>query len=123
MFARGEVPLAAQGTPMDAKPGMHGHGKSDSRVVPKKPPNKVGSSTAEAVEGRRLAKRNSQESDQHRTQSREAELTAALSRVREAARRKKAERFTALFHHIADVDRLRRRTGKPILTQQRDPTE
>ena len=108
MSARGEVPLAAQGTPTEAKPGMHGHGKSDSRVVPKKLPNKAGSSAAEAVEGRRLAERNSQESDQHRTQSREAELTAALLRVREAARRSKEERFTALFHHIANVDRLRR---------------
>jgi len=86
---------------------MHGHGKSDSRVVPKKPPNKAGSAAAEAVEGRRLAKRNSQEGDQHRTQSREAELTAALLRVREAARRNKEERFTALYHHITDIDRLR----------------
>lgn len=107
MSACGEVPLDAQGSPMDATPGMHGHGKSDSRVVPKKPPNKAGSTAAEAVEGRRLAKRNSQKGDQHRTQSREAELTAALLRVREAARRNKEERFTALYHHITDIDRLR----------------
>ncbi len=101
-----EVLLDAEGSTMDAKPRMNGHGKSDSRVVPGKSSNKDEQSSAEAMEGRRLAERNSQERDQHRTQGRE-ELTAALSRVREAARRNKAERFTALFHHIADIECLR----------------
>ena len=93
---------------MIAKPRTNGHGKSDSPVVPEKSPNKAGQPAAEAMEGRGLAKRNSQEGDQHRTQSRHEELTKALSRVREAARRNKKERFTAVFHHIIDVDRLQR---------------
>ena len=38
----------------DRTSGVHAHGKSDGRVVPKKPPNRAGSDpTAEAVEGRR----------------------------------------------------------------------
>lgn len=100
-----EVLLDAEGK-LDAKPRMNEHGKSDSRVVPEKSPNKDEQSSAEAMEERRLAERNSQERDQPRTQSREG-LMAALSRVREAARRNKAERFTALFHHIADIECLR----------------
>ena len=32
----------------------------------------------------------------------------ALDRVREAARRKRKKRFTALLHHVYDLDRLRR---------------
>jgi len=34
-------------------------------------------------------------------------VPSALERVREVARRKRNERFTALLHHIYDVDRLR----------------
>ena len=41
----------------------------------------------------------------HRTQSR-ARVSQALDRVRKAARQRKKERFTALFHHI-NVDTLR----------------
>jgi RNA-directed DNA polymerase len=100
------VPLDAEGSSMDAKPRMHGHGESDSCVVPEKSPNKEGQLTAEATEGRQLAKRNSQEGDQSRTQCREVDLTAALMRVREAARRNKEVRFTAIFHHIVEVERL-----------------
>lgn len=100
-----EVPLDAEGSSTDATPRMHGHGKSHSCDVPEKSPNRAGQPAAEAMEGRQLVERNLGESDQHRTQSRE-ELTAALTRVRGVARRNKAERFTALFHHIANVDRL-----------------
>ena len=37
---------------------MNGHGKSDGRIVPAKPPNNAGEPAAEAVEGRRPAKGN-----------------------------------------------------------------
>jgi group II intron reverse transcriptase/maturase len=85
---------------------MNGGGKSDSCVVPKKASNKAGRPAAEALEGRRLAKGNSLEGDALRTQSR-AGAHSALERVREVSRRKGTEKFTALFHHIYDVNRLR----------------
>jgi len=85
---------------------MNGRGKSDSPVVPRKPPNKVGQPTAEAAEERGLAERNSQERNALRTQSRGG-APSALERVRQAARKDRKQRFTALLHHVYDVDRLR----------------
>jgi hypothetical protein len=37
---------------------MYGCGKSDSPILPEKPPNKVAGATAEVVEGRGLTKEN-----------------------------------------------------------------
>jgi len=85
---------------------MNGRGKSDSLVVPGKPPNKAVEPAAEAVEGRRLAKGNSPERNMHRTQSRQG-MPSALERVRQAAVRDRKQRFTALLHHVYDVERLR----------------
>ena len=87
-------------------PMMNGRGKSDSSVVPEKPPNKARATAAEAVEGRGLAKGNSPERNAFRTQSR-GDAPSALERVREAARRDRQQRFTALLHHVYDVERLR----------------
>jgi RNA-directed DNA polymerase len=85
----------------------NGRGKSDSPNVPGKPPNKAGTApAAEAVEGRGLAKGNSPKCDAHRTQRRES-TNSALERVRQAARRDKKQRFTALLHHVYNIDRLR----------------
>jgi group II intron reverse transcriptase/maturase len=71
-----------------------------------KPPNKVGPpTTAEAVEGRGLAKENASQPNTHRTQSR-GRVPSELEGVRQAARRNKGEKFTALFHHLT-VERLR----------------
>ena len=85
---------------------MNGRGKSDSSVVPGKPPNDVGQPTEEAVEGRELAKGNSPESNAFRTQRR-GDARSALERVRRAARKDRKKRFTALLHHVYDLDRLR----------------
>jgi RNA-directed DNA polymerase len=85
---------------------MHDRGKSDSRVVPKKPPNNAGQPAAEVVEGSGLAKGNSPEGRDGRTQRR-INSSAGLERVRQVARREKTQRFTALLHHVYDVDRLR----------------
>ena len=85
---------------------MNGSGKSDSPKVPAKLPNKAEGPAAEAMEGRGLAKGNSPERNALRTQSREGALSA-LERVRQAAKSDKKQRFTALLHHIYDVDRLR----------------
>ena len=60
---------------------VNGRGKSDSLVVPGKPPNNAGPPAAEAVEGRGLAKGNSPERNALRTQSR-AGAPSALERVR-----------------------------------------
>ncbi len=86
---------------------MNGTRKSDSFVVPEKPPNKScgAPQTAEGVEGRRLTKGNPGRQTKHRTQSRES-LQQALDRIRQAARRDKQQRFTALWHHVYDVERL-----------------
>ena len=70
-----------------------------------KPPNKAGPPAAEAVEPRAGAKGNADQQSTHRTQSRKR-VTQALSRVRQAARHRKKERFTALLHHV-DADTLR----------------
>ena len=61
---------------------MDGHGKSDSAVVPKKPPNKAEEPAAEAVEGRGLAKGKAPERTVGRTQSRET-TPSALERLRQ----------------------------------------
>ena len=85
---------------------MNGCGKSDSSEVPMKSPNNAEEPAAEAMEGRDLAKGNSPECNALRTPSRES-VPSALERVREAARKDRKQRFTALLHHIYDVERLR----------------
>jgi RNA-directed DNA polymerase len=85
---------------------MNERGKSDSSVVPGKPSNKAEEPVAETVEGRGLAKGNSLERNALRTQSRES-APSALERVRQAAERDRKQRFTALLHHVYDVERLR----------------
>ena len=87
---------------------MHERGKSDDRVVPVNPPNKgpAVAGTAEAVEGRRPAKGNTA-SKTPPGHCAGPGASNALDRVREAARRDKRTRFTALLHHI-DVPRLRK---------------
>jgi group II intron reverse transcriptase/maturase len=85
---------------------MDGRGKSDRPVVPRKPPNQAEEPAAEAVEGRGRAKGNSPERNALRTQSRVG-VSSALERVRQAAQRNRKQRFTALLHHVYDVQRLR----------------
>jgi hypothetical protein len=84
---------------------MNERGKSDSSKVPAKSPNQVEGPAAEAMEGRELAKGNSPERNALWTQSRES-MPSALERVRQA-RKDRKQRFTALLHHIYDVERLR----------------
>jgi RNA-directed DNA polymerase len=80
--------------------------KSDTAVVPEKSRNAADASTADAVEGRAVAKGNSPERNVLRTQSREG-TPSALERVRQAAQRDRKQRFTALLHHVYDIARLR----------------
>jgi RNA-directed DNA polymerase len=84
---------------------MHDPEKSDSAIVAAKPSNNAGPPATEAVEPRAGTKGNADQQSTHRTQSRKR-VTQALSRVRQAARQRKKERFTALLHHV-DADTLR----------------
>jgi group II intron reverse transcriptase/maturase len=81
-------------------------GKSDSSAVPEKSPNNAGKPAAEGAEGRGLAKGNLPQQNASRIQSRSNALSA-LERVRQAAAKDKKLRFTALLHHIYNLDTLR----------------
>src|SRR5450755_357820 len=85
---------------------MNGPGKSDRAVVAEKSPNKAGQPVAEGTEGRGLAKGNLPQQNASRTPSREDALSA-LERVRQAARNDSKLRFTALLHHIYNLEALR----------------
>jgi RNA-directed DNA polymerase len=85
---------------------MDERGKSDRPVVPGKPPNTAEEPATEVAEGRGRAEGNSPERTAPRTQSRTG-ASSALERVREAAKRDRKQRFTALLHHVYDVERLR----------------
>src|SRR5215471_15375998 len=84
---------------------MHDLEKSDSGIVAGKPTNKAGRPAAELVEPRPGTEGNANQQSTLRTQGRER-VTQALGRVRQAARQRKKEQFTALLHHIS-VDTLR----------------
>src|SRR3984957_1717317 len=84
----------------------NGPGKSDSPVVPAKSPNKAGQPAAEGREGRGLAKGNLPQQNASRTPSRK-DAPSALERVRQAAGKDKKLRFTALLHHIYNLETLR----------------
>ena len=87
---------------------MNERGKSDRPVVPEKSPNKGGQvPSAEGTKGRGLAKENPPRQNQPIGRRAETGWQSALERIREAARRDKAVRFTALWHHVCDVNRLR----------------
>jgi RNA-directed DNA polymerase len=77
----------------------HGRKKSDSAIVAGKPTNKVEQSTAEPVEPRAEAEENASPQRTCRAQDRES-VSQALESIRQAARQRKKEKFTALFHHL-----------------------
>src|ERR1700741_3515311 len=79
---------------------MHDCEKSHFAIVAAKPTNKAGVPAAETVEPRAGTERNAGEQSTHRTQSR-VSGSQGLDRVRQAARLRKKERFTALFHHLS----------------------
>ena len=84
---------------------MHEHGKSDSAVGAVKPANKAERSAAELVEQRAGTKGNADQQSTRRAQERES-VSQALGRIRQAAKQRKKEKFTTLFHHIS-VELLR----------------
>ena len=78
---------------------MHEREKSDPAIVAVKPTNKAEQSAAESVERRVEAKGNTGQQSTYRAQDRES-VSQALDRIRQVARHRKKEKFTALFHHI-----------------------
>jgi RNA-directed DNA polymerase len=84
---------------------MHGREKSDPVVVAGNPANKAASAAAEPGEPRTGAKGNASQQSTHRAQDRQR-VSQALERVRQAARQRRKEKFTALLHHV-DIGLLR----------------
>ena len=89
---------------------MDEHGQSDSLVVPSNSRNNAAEPAADAREGSGLAKGTSHDGHGGRTQGRTTSPDG-IGQVREAAKRDRTQRFTALMHHVYDVNRLRPRTS------------
>src|SRR5579863_10167615 len=87
-------------------PMTNGPGKSDRPVVPEKSLSNAGQPAAEGMEGSGLAKGNLPQQNASRTASRK-DAPSALERVRQAAKKDKKLRFTALLHHIYNLEMLR----------------
>ena len=94
-----------RGKAIGRTPRMHEGGQSDSPIIPAKSANKGTQAPAESMEGRGGAKGNTNQQNTPRTQSRTGVLHA-LERVRQAAKRDRKAKFTALMHHVT-VERLR----------------
>ncbi len=94
---------------------MHGLEKSDLAVVATKPANNAGSPAAEWVEPRAGTKGNADPPRTRRTQSR-GSVSQGLERVRQAARQKKRQTFTALLHHVTvDAFLALKRRAAPVV--------
>ena len=74
-------------------------GESDEQVVPAKCPNKGEQTPAEGVEGSCSTKGNIDGANTNRAQDRGI-VSRGLVGVRQAARRDKKQKFTALLHHV-----------------------
>src|SRR5262249_15241936 len=79
---------------------MNGRGKSDSAIVAERPTNKAGRPAEEPEEPRAETEENAVQQSTRRAQNRES-VSQALDRIRQAARQRKKEKFTALLHHIS----------------------
>src|SRR6476659_1599821 len=79
---------------------MYDHEKSDPAIVAVKPMNKAGQPAAEWVEPRAGAEGNVSQQSTGRAQYR-GTVSQALARIRQAARQRKKEKFSALFHDIS----------------------
>lgn len=77
----------------------HAGQESDSGVVPMKGSNKGGQPTAESLEGRPETKENVQQPHTLPTQG-GYRVSQGLEGVRQAAKERKQEKFTALLHHL-----------------------
>ncbi|MGH9438254.1 MAG: group II intron reverse transcriptase/maturase [Terriglobia bacterium] len=88
---------------------MNGHGKSDNGVVAKKSGNKNGlsnSTFAEQMEPSALTEGNEKQQNTLQTQGWES-VQSKLQLVHQRAKEDKKRRFTALLHHIYNIDALK----------------
>ena len=99
------APADRSGKANNHKPDMNAKEESDCAVVPVKQPNNEASASAEAAEGRAQTKENDAEPGTSPTRSGER-VSQGLGGVRQVARERKQERFTALLHHLT-VELLR----------------
>ncbi len=83
---------------MSQKSNLYVAGESDGRIVPTRGP-KPGATPGEGLEGRRPTRENIGQTAAARTQS-QTPASCGLDGVREAARKDKKVRFTALLHHV-----------------------
>jgi RNA-directed DNA polymerase len=81
---------------------MYAVGESDNCIVSAKAPNKDPQRSAEGLEGRRLIKENTGESNPSRTGDGKIG-SRGLQGVRESAKKDKGLRFTALLHHVNEA--------------------
>ena len=79
---------------------MYEREKSDPAIVAMKPTNNARQLAAELVERRAGAEGNVSQQSTRRAQDRES-VSQALERVRQVARQRRKERFTALFHYLS----------------------
>jgi hypothetical protein len=79
---------------------MNSTEESDCAVLPMNQPNKEEPSSAEVGEGRARTKENIAQFHTSPTQSGER-VSEGLRGVRQAAKERKQERFTALLHHLS----------------------
>ena len=85
---------------MNRTADMNVQKKSDCAVLPVNQPNKERQLSAEAGEGRAQTQENIVQSHMRPTQSGKR-MSLGLDGVRQAARKKKQEQFTALLHHLS----------------------
>ena len=78
---------------------IHGPEKSDPAIVAVKPANKAGQPAAERVERRAGVEGKAVTHRTRRAQDRES-VSQGLDRIRQAARQRRMERFTTLYHHL-----------------------
>ena len=97
------------GEPQGGTVMVNGCRESDNLIVSGKPANKIRDRKriAEQVERRGLAKGNQVKQNRVRTQSREA-LQSELDRIRQVAQRGKRVQFTAMWHHVYSIRRLKK---------------
>jgi RNA-directed DNA polymerase len=84
---------------------MNERGKSDRPIVPEKSSNQAGPPVAERTEGRGRIEENLGQQNAFRT-PRRGDVQNALERVRAAARKDRKTRFTALLHHVYNMEML-----------------
>jgi RNA-directed DNA polymerase len=85
--------------------GHEGGNAGDGQGAPKDP-SKGGRPQAEGVEGSGQAKGNANSQNTLRTRGREG-VHSARERIRQAAETDKGRRFTALLHHVYNIESLR----------------